>query len=222
MADTCYMCNRPSVSREHVPPLCFFPELIDTQQNIDFRKNLITVPSCDKHNTEKSNDDVYVFALICMHCENNDVATSHALTKVKRAFKKDKGLARKIAASSIPICYNNQKTFACKIDLPKYYNATGCMVRALYYHHYHEKLLYQLHVHSPGIRDASLNKRKDIREFVTMIDPIFARCSEQGENKEVFKYKLYRDDQKMMAIKMTFYEGCDIVALSADRLINGI
>ena len=56
---TCYMCDEESTSSEHVPPKCLFPEQKDLPEGVDLRKSLITVPSCDLHNSKKSNDDEY-------------------------------------------------------------------------------------------------------------------------------------------------------------------
>lgn len=47
----CYFCGNPDVSDEHVPPQCFFPD--------DRRNALISVRSCDEHNSNKSKDDEY-------------------------------------------------------------------------------------------------------------------------------------------------------------------
>jgi len=55
---TCYMCDQSSTSREHVPPRCLFPESKDVRG--DFRQNLLTVPSCDEHNSGKSADDEFL------------------------------------------------------------------------------------------------------------------------------------------------------------------
>src|SRR2546425_11477598 len=49
----CYACEAKKSSREHAPPKCFFPE------DPAYRKDLVVVPSCDFHNSEKSGDDVY-------------------------------------------------------------------------------------------------------------------------------------------------------------------
>jgi hypothetical protein len=56
---SCYVCDAPKTSHEHVPPLCFFPDEKDTRGHSLYRKNLITVPSCDDHNTQKSEGDLY-------------------------------------------------------------------------------------------------------------------------------------------------------------------
>lgn len=57
----CYFqgCARPVTSKEHIPPQSFFPK--------DQREQLLTVPSCDLHNGEKSSDDAYVLAHICLN-----------------------------------------------------------------------------------------------------------------------------------------------------------
>jgi hypothetical protein len=56
---TCYHCGAPATTREHAPPKSFFPPKANLQ--------LKTVPSCEKHNNAKSNDDQYLLAHICMN-----------------------------------------------------------------------------------------------------------------------------------------------------------
>lgn len=76
VSETCYMCDEPSTSREHVPPKCLFPTLESIGR--DLRKNLITVPSCDKHNSQKSDDDEFFRAILCLCAAGeSDVATHH-------------------------------------------------------------------------------------------------------------------------------------------------
>jgi hypothetical protein len=55
------MCDSLATSSEHVPPKCFFPEKKDLPREVDLRKNLFKVPSCDAHNSQKSHDDEYFF-----------------------------------------------------------------------------------------------------------------------------------------------------------------
>src|SRR5580765_5494653 len=83
--EICYKCGTSATSREHVPPLCFFPEKKDIN-NIDFRINLITVPSCEEHNAKKSTDDEFLMAALSGIVGNNEVGYVHTKTKVKRAL----------------------------------------------------------------------------------------------------------------------------------------
>ena len=55
----CYNCDLPSTTREHVPPLGFFPR--------GFRNNLWTVPSCARHNLDNSLDVEYARNVIVSH-----------------------------------------------------------------------------------------------------------------------------------------------------------
>jgi hypothetical protein len=58
---SCYFqgCDGNGDSKEHIPPKSFFPT--------DQRDQLLTVRSCPKHNEDKSPDDLYVLAQICMN-----------------------------------------------------------------------------------------------------------------------------------------------------------
>jgi len=68
MTENCYHCGKPAVSREHVPPKCLFPEKTDK----DYRVNLITVPSCDLHNSVKSGDDQFMMVYFVALAQNMD------------------------------------------------------------------------------------------------------------------------------------------------------
>jgi len=83
----CYRCEKEATSREHVPPLCLFPATKDTK-GINFRKELITVPSCDVHNSKKSDDDEFLMLSLSGLMKNNPVGTFHQLTKANRALKR--------------------------------------------------------------------------------------------------------------------------------------
>ena len=86
MKETCYMCGECVTSREHVPPKCLFPEKKDLPKGFNLRKNLITVPSCDLHNTHKSQDDQYLQLVLTCTFEGNNTKTNLFNTKVMRAF----------------------------------------------------------------------------------------------------------------------------------------
>jgi len=83
---TCYMCNDPESSREHVPPLCFFPEERTYGRNL--RMNLISVPSCNIHNSGKSQDDEFFRATVTMLAGNNEAGHHQFLEKTLRAARR--------------------------------------------------------------------------------------------------------------------------------------
>jgi hypothetical protein len=84
----CYMCGQPATSREHIPPACLFPEEKDIKTSI-FRNNLITVPSCNEHNSKKSKDDEFLMGCMAGIVGNNVIGFFHAHTKVKRAIERN-------------------------------------------------------------------------------------------------------------------------------------
>jgi len=110
------MCDKKPCSKEHVPPKCFFPAKKDLEGDEDYRTNLITVPSCDIHNSQKSTDDSYLLAIITAHYENNPLASEHYSTKILRALKKDHGLKNVIVQGSQYKKTGNEKRFVIKTD----------------------------------------------------------------------------------------------------------
>lgn len=77
----CYYqgCKEAPTTREHLPPKAFFP----AQQ----REQLITVPSCKAHNNDKSGDDIYALAQICVsaspHLGANEVFKKSVLPQLE-------------------------------------------------------------------------------------------------------------------------------------------
>lgn len=95
----CYFCGGGVTGVEHIPPKSFFPK--------GKRNELITVPSCDKHNQKKSKEDEYIRTiLLCSRkLDGNEAVeelrntTARALARsVERAFSKDlsKAQAKKV------------------------------------------------------------------------------------------------------------------------------
>src|ERR1700675_925028 len=87
---TCYYCGRPATSAEHVPPRCVFPERKDAF-GADWRKNLITVPSCDEHNLRKSKEDEFLMACITPVVGTNGAGYVQTRTKLRRAITRSDG-----------------------------------------------------------------------------------------------------------------------------------
>ena len=81
------MCDALATTKEHIPPKALFPKQKDVLSEISLRKDLITVPSCEKHNNSKSRDDEYlVFCLsTCFH--GNDIKEQLFNTKIMRAME---------------------------------------------------------------------------------------------------------------------------------------
>ncbi|MCT4599136.1 MAG: hypothetical protein N4A50_14810, partial [Vallitalea sp.] len=141
--DICYWCGELATSREHVPPKCLFPENKDVKDiySQSFRNNLITVPSCDKHNMKKSHDDEYLMACLSGRVGNNGVAYIHNATKVKRArirnpkiIKVDKGDILHVKGQQFPVQL-------ITIDNYRLMHSFEAIARGLYFYQYHKRFL---------------------------------------------------------------------------------
>ncbi|MDN5882405.1 MAG: hypothetical protein L0H37_08540, partial [Nitrosospira sp.] len=78
---TCYMCDQEATTMEHAPPKCIFPEKKDLSSYDDYRQGLITVPSCEEHNTTKSKDDEYLLYLLAASATSSVIGLNQFLTK---------------------------------------------------------------------------------------------------------------------------------------------
>lgn len=145
---SCYACNKRKVSLEHVPPQCFFPKGVYLKSGQDLRKNLITVPSCDEHNIEKSKDDLYLLYTILVFYKNNTVAQNYFSKKVLSALKKAPHLVSLFGPMQ-PVVVNGELTASYTINKERLDRALESVARALYFHHYQEKWTFPIDVFCP-------------------------------------------------------------------------
>lgn len=90
-SQTCYACDEPATSVEHVPQKCLFIEDKDLAPGMESqRRNLITVPSCSEHNHDMSAADEEAFTLILLGhcCDENEVAIRQLNTKGRRMYER--------------------------------------------------------------------------------------------------------------------------------------
>ncbi len=136
---TCYMCTATANSREHVPPKCLFPEAKDIGENVELRKNLITVPSCELHNSAKSKDDEFLLLGLILNILNNGTAMTHFQTKVMRALTRNPRLFGAFAKSQQEVVAVNSdgaaiNTLIVKVDNRRFLGSLDHVARGLYYH----------------------------------------------------------------------------------------
>ena len=98
MSKPCYFqgCSEPGVTKEHIPPKSFFPQ--------GQRNQLLTVPSCTYHNNDKSNDDLYALAQVCINASPDNGAQAIFLKTVAPQLGYNEAAFRKLLASkSVPL-----------------------------------------------------------------------------------------------------------------------
>ncbi len=219
---TCYMCDRDATGVEHVPPRCLFPEQKDLPAGVDLRKQLITVPACDEHNSSKSKDDEYLLYLLAMNLPANEVAKDHFLSKILRAIRRDPRVINKFKGTKIPIVAVDEargetlNTIAFRIDDDSLNSSLDHISRALYFHYFGEKWMGSVKT-QPDFLLAALGSSEDLRlnEMGALMaqaaDQIFSNCEAHGANQNVFMYQVHEGgDGVHKLMRLHFYSGCQV------------
>lgn len=218
---TCYTCEARATSDEHVPPKCLFPERKDLPSGIDLRKNLFKVPSCDVHNSQKSNDDEYLLYILSSSYQINDVGRNHYRTKTRRSIKRNASILGKIASSASPVTFeepisgNDVNSIAHEMEPDRFNTMVDRMAHAIFFYHFKDKWLYKIRYQAEflfttvNLSDQSNERLKDITK---QADEWFATAVYYGENPEVFKYQaIETENSKLM--RLHFYEGCKLLLI---------
>jgi hypothetical protein len=211
---TCYMCDSRPTSVEHVPPRCFFPEQKDLQPGVDYRKGLITVPSCDVHNSDKSKDDVYLLAVIAAYYANNQPSKDHYGTKILRALQNSTGFAHCVLTGSEKVSFGGDTTTALKVDTNRFLRGLTNVAHGLYFHTYGTRCPHPVQVHTTALHGADKLPREDVVGLIDMFRPLLSSAPLLGENPDIFQYQIVQvPHPPMTVIRMLFYQGAEVLAL---------
>jgi hypothetical protein len=214
----CYMCSSEAVSQEHVPPLCLFPEAKDLPPGLDYRKSLITVPSCTEHNLSKSGDDEYLLFLLVSNWGVNSAGLGQWATKLRRSMDR-RPAKRNIFRNPRSINIRGVTTGIYDIDFERINNELDRISRALYYHHFHQHWFHLVDVVVPaalevGSAEAKHNNRV-VRETAALAIRFLEKEPLFGANPEIFQYQYkLREDAPGFIFRLIFYRGIDIVTFS--------
>ena len=214
----CYFCGKPATSSEHVPPKCLFPEQKDIADT-DFRRNLITVPSCDVHNMQKSRDDEFLMACLAPIVGNNSIGYAHTQTKLARALSRNPHLIGETIRDPINLNLNSPEgqTFPVLLgqpDMPRLCKALEAVARGLYFHTKNKRFKGKVQVlpvfvkYRPG---ATMDLCQLLAEVHT--DQERKNWPEFGENPKIFSCQIGTPDQYgLTSMVMTFYSKAEVLA----------
>lgn len=218
-SETCYMCDATATTKEHAPPKCIFPEKKDlVDQSIDFRKNLIKVPSCPAHNTDKSNDDEYLLNILSMNISSSKNGVQQFLTKVQRAWTRSGGLRSAFMSSAKPVLITTplkfMPTFALTIDTNRIVSSLESCARALYYNKFQKKFLGSITIVTFFLRDLDPRFDTTLDTLYINTQALFKNIISEGDNPEIFSYKFFIEQgSNKVTLEMNFYEGSKAIAL---------
>lgn len=209
---TCYMCHSEASSTEHIPPKCFFPTHGEVSGERSLRQNLITVPSCNEHNSEKSGDDQFLLSIITSHIENNPIAQRIFSTRVMRTLRRKPHLVQRFFRGLMPVFLGRVHTGMFSLDRPRFDKTLINIARGLYFHHYSKTILTQGHLLTSSIHEVTSERSDEINWSLQQWRVFSERALQNrpiyGENPEVFFYKVVEGDEKgRIVFRMVFYEG---------------
>lgn len=208
--ETCYICSADATSREHVPPRCLFPEKKYLSDADDQRVGLITVPSCEVHNTQKSGNDEYLMYLFSM-LPKSSIYSRIIFEKVIRAASRKPQLAEAIFENKITI----GDVDAYEVDRDRVDTSIGYVARAIFFNETKMKWAPPIHVNSliydvPAEQDGIAIDRSDILENRNIlsknIEAFLNGVEWRGANPKVFRYQFYFDGAFFLIVKFCFFD----------------
>lgn len=217
--DCCYMCERPPTSREHVPPRCLFPEGKDMDGEL-YRHNLITVLSCDLHNSAKSHDDEFLMVSLAGIIGNNSIGYRHKFGKVNKAVRRS---ANRLLEE---VFVKKKHVFVVEVEPNKFIDVIWgtpdaerlrrCfeyIVRGLHTHHFGMSFRGEVRVHLGYLYPEEKNARAFAGLVKRKMEIELDGKPKFGENPGVFFYQVTEEDRfGLYAMRLCFYGGLDVYA----------
>ncbi len=208
------MCDSDAVTVEHVPPKCLFPEFKDSGSN--FRVDLITVPSCDVHNGQKSRDDEFLMVSIAGIIGNNSIGYEHYHGKIQRALRRTSyRLLKEVFLKGEILRVGDDNKFMDLIwGTPDYSRLVDCFKHiafGIYRHHFKEIFKGGVKPYLEFIHPAERNP-KVFKEFISRkAEGELKELSRYGSNQEVFYYQFTpKDNNGLILGKLCFYQNVNV------------
>ena len=218
MINRCYYCGCEATTAEHAPPRAIFPELKDSPDGRNYRKNPIKVPSCEEHNTEKSKEDEYLLYVLAMSLPSNDLGKSQFLTKVRRAYERRPKLLERLLLKPQGVVVHDtvsdawHKTIAIQPEEHRLIGIFTCIAKALYF--YEKACPWLGHV---SVFIEFMLSFKDIEQIeqqrlvVQQLDTTFSDVPFKGENPDVFSYQFVEFEGSSF-VRLHFYGSTRVTA----------
>jgi hypothetical protein len=213
MREECYVCGAPAKTKEHAPPESFFPEGYDS--------GLVTVPSCDEHNSRLSKDVEYVRNNLCGQFGTNLLA-ARVFETAKASYNHSPKLFSRTFSDVRQIILDGQETGAYPIELPRFKKVIKAIAYAMYYHDFGKRNEGDFDVFSP-----SLNSRSNLyygmpdgyENTRRLLEACFFKSMPVPQPK-VFKYGVSRPGEGQIHYRFEFYEGFSVYALTLPHRLN--
>ncbi len=220
----CYCCNKKATTNEHTPPKCFFPQKKHLPKNSpNYRKNLITVPSCSEHNNHRSKDDEYTAAVIIMNSESKLAFTFHKSKWVKTMLRNQASLGKRIFSQARKVQTISKKDnlfipverVAIRYEIDRIENVIKSIARAIYYleSKFQDQWLDDILIGSLNFLNKDFTQtqylhdlRKINQKFIALQETEEYRIPKKGSNPEIFYYQFLKEENNNCLIRLVFYD----------------
>lgn len=226
----CYCCTELATTKDHVPPSCFFPKSKYLPNNSpNYRKNLLTVPACPKHNNFRSRDDEYTAVVIAMNSKSKLAVTMFKEKWVHTLLRREGLLGKRIFSTARDVRYFSREnclytpnySVAISYEMGRIERVIKSIAYALYYleSNCQDKWGNDCEIISPMFRCPDLSNPKQ-NYFLNFVDKLFINgikheelgLEKKGNNPEVFYYQFVKLN-KSYVIRLVFFDCFPIFAL---------
>lgn len=169
------------------------------------------MPSCDRHNSQKSHDDEYLLFALAGSYTSSSVGLDQFLTKVRRAFDRTPNKAADFVRRSAPVQLKRpgqaewENGAQVIIDGARIDDVLSNCARALYHHHTRFKFQGPVEV----LTNFTMYLDQQVQASVSHAFDIAARAMAEepllGENPAVFSYK-FKETDSMVIFYFCFYQ----------------
>lgn len=207
--EPCYMCARAGTTREHAPPISFFPR--------DRRVNVITVPSCPTHNYDNHHDVEYVRNLLASDFHVNAIGLAMFET-ARRSFERNPRLFRETFPRFRFVRVNGEQTLVYQINLTRFNRIMRGIAYALYFNDFGERFRHHWWIYNAtmlsqreGFQDLQDQNNRRMRNMFRRV----AVANRDTNQPEVFRYGLNRGGGHEAIYRLVFFGGVEVYAMGA-------
>ena len=204
----CYACERTATTREHVPPVCFFPP--------GFRENLVTVPSCPIHNNANAMDVEYVRNVL-VSATNLGPNSKPVFDKLMRSIDRRPALVASMFPDLRPIEIRGHETGAFSVDLKRFHRVMSAIAQGIHYRDVGQKRRYwDIFCPSFYMREALAIGRDDfdpLRRAAAKVNYTY----ETTPSPSVFCYGRTRPEPRGCVYQFIFYDAVIVNAWPSNR-----
>ena len=205
----CYLCVGNGITKEHVPAKCFFP--------IDKRINLMTVPSCELHNTKTSLDDEYIRNVISLTRGTNEIAGKLFEDKGFKSMLNSSGLARVMTKNPQRLNFvkddETSTNLTFMVDRFRFDNGLRKIAFGLYFYNYKETWMTELFIATEHFITTDYLPDPIAKKIKNLPD-LKVSAKYHGYNQDVFKYAFVESESHIQKLLlMNFYNFFEVWAI---------